>query len=686
MASDGYKNPDLSKEYFAAREAKEAANILLNKGNTFFSMLYSNDYMEKLRRMWMAYHGIYGADTHRISFTGEQGELVSLNVNHLRNFGEHIVRMITANRPTMEAKAVNTDGKSLSQTYLANGILEYYMREKGLEEALRRAVEYSVVLGAGYVKLAWNATAGDTYDFDPESGEYNYNGDLEFSNLSPYDVVVDGSKETWDNQWMLVRTYKNRHDLAAKFPDLADKLRQMDSKQYSSIFRITMFSNDGTDDVPVYEFFHKKTEAMPEGRYMLFVDPDCVLMDMKMPYANIPVYRIVPAEILGTPYGYSPLFDIYPLQEAINALYGSIMTNNNAFAVQSLFVQKDSEISFASLQGGMNLIEGNVKPEPINFTSSAPETFTFVEALQRQMETLTGINSVARGNPESSLKSGTALAMVQSMAIQFISGLQQSYVKLIESVGTSMVQMIKDFAHTPRLVAIVGKNQKPFLKEFIGDDISNICRVVVDVGNPLAKTTAGRVQMAEQLAQMKLLKNPEQYFQIINTGKLDVAFEGEMNELLLIKKENEKLLDGENLPVHLLDKHRMHILEHKTVIADPDLRFNPELLRVAQDHIQQHLQQLREGDPEILQMIGETPLAQQQPPGAPPGPQGPNQPMGNKHVLQGSVNPDVQGNPYQTETNEIQTVGNGTQSLPQVPTPPGEFKNLPTNPADNIPQ
>ena len=62
--------------------------------------------------------------------------------------------MITANRPSMDARAINTDAKSLSQTYLANGILDYYMREKHLEDALKKAVEMAVVMGSGYVKLA----------------------------------------------------------------------------------------------------------------------------------------------------------------------------------------------------------------------------------------------------------------------------------------------------------------------------------------------------------------------------------------------------------------------------------------------------------------------------------------------------------------------------------------------------
>ena len=74
-------------------------------------------------------------------------------------------------------------------------------------------------------------------------------------------------------------------------------------------------------------------------------------------------------------------------------------------------------------------------------------------------------------------------------------------------------------------VVVVGKNNRPLLKEFTGEKISAINRVVVDMGNPLARTIAGRVQMAEQMLQMQLIKNPQEYFQVINTGKLDVVFE-----------------------------------------------------------------------------------------------------------------------------------------------------------------
>lgn len=647
---------DENNQYFATLPPEQTASILMKRSTTFFNTLRSNDYLNKIRDMYRFYYGNFDGDgrtTHEISFTGEQGELVKLPVNHFRNLARHMYNMITSNRPMLEARAMNSDYKSLSQTYLANGILDYYMREKGLEDKIYDAVEMAIVLGSAYLKMEWNATAGETYDIDPETGFPINEGELEFSLLSPLDVVVDGTKETWTNhEWVLTRSFVNRYNLIAKYPELKEQIMAIPPKNAASLYRVSLFTNDDTDDIPVYEFFHKKTEAMPEGRYLLFLSDDCILLDVNMPYRTIPVFNISPSHIMGTPYGYSDMFDVFPIQEAINSMYSAIMTNNNAFNVQNLFVPRGSDLNVASLAGGLNVVEGNAKPEPLQLTSTAPETFNFLAQLIQASETITGVSSVTRGQPEASLRSASALALVQSMSLQFVSGLQKNYIKFLERVGTNLIEILKDFAHTPKLIALVGKNKQPYLKEFTGDMIKDVKRVVVDVGNPLARTTAGRVQMAEQLANMKLIQNPQQYFMVIETGRLDTMVEGDMSVLLNIKRENEDLLMGKDVFAVLLDKHRMHIMEHQSVINDPELRQNPELLAKVQRHIQEHIDILRTADPDLLSLVGEQPLqnpqAQQQPPqpGA-PAPEGqgqvPGGPMGNKEVIQQSPMGEVVG-------------------------------------------
>lgn len=642
---------DASREiYFAARESEQAAAAALEKARTFYTQIKSNSYTTKLTNNYKFYYGNFNKGTsenHTISFTGEEGELVSIPVNMFRNLARHTIQIITANRPTFESMSMNSDYKSLSQTYLANGILDYYMREKNLETIVYDAVEMATVMGSSYVDMEWNATAGEARDFDPETGEHTFEGEMEFTLYDPLSVVVDGTKENFYSQeWCLVRNFQNRYNLASKYPELREKILSLPTKNEIYSYKLQTFSNDDTDDIPVFKFYHKKTDAMPEGRYLLFVASDIVLLDVPLPYRTIPIFRLAPANIMGTPYGYTELFDIYPIQEALNSVYSTILTNNNAFGVQNLFVKRGADLIHQALPGGLNIIEGNEKPEPLQLTATAPETYKFAQILEQLGETQSGINSVTRGNPEASLRSGNSLALVQSMSLQFQTTFQANYIKFLEDIGSSLIEILKDFANTPKLISIIGKNKRAFVKEFTGDMISDVRRVKVNVGNALAKTVAGCLEIANNLANMKIIKTPEQYFMVLETGSLETMYEADMQDIFLIKRENEKLLEGRDVMADILDRHSLHIQEHRSVISDPDLRDNPELTQKVRNHIQEHIDMLRNVNPDLLMLIKEQPLNPQPQAGSPnlpPGPMNPNQGsnMGPQSATLGSTTDNV---------------------------------------------
>lgn len=672
---------DSDNIYFAAKEGNKTASVLVGKVNEWTNNLDTNGYLDKLRAAYYAYHGAYYADTasgHQITFGGEQGELVNLPINHYRNIAQHMLVMTVSNRPAMDARATNTDYKSLVQARLCNNILDYYLRDKKLEVYLKKAVEFAIVLGAGFIKMEWDATRGEVVDYIEETKTPIYEGDLVFTNLSPFDVVFDGSKESaQDNDWVTIRTWKNKYDLAAKYPEFADKIKGLGTKSDINKFRLGVTNLvDSTDDIAVMEFYHKRTDCMPDGRYMLFLTEDIVLQDIPMPYRILPVYRIAASDVLGTPHGYSPCFDLLPIQEAINSLYSTILTNQNAFGVQNILNPRGSDIAVNNLQGGLNVIEYNPqagKPEALQLCASPKEVFDFLQMLIQAMETISGINSVSRGNPESSLRSGTALALVQSMALQFMSGLQESYVELIENIGTGIIKILQDFAHTPRVIAIAGKFNRSEMKEFSSKDISNISRVVVDVGNPMARTTAGRVQMAQELIQYGEI-TPRQYVNIIHTGNLDDLTEQTEHEHLLMKAENEALMDGETPPVMIIDNHKEHIDYHKAVLGDPDLRKDPGLVDRVLAHIQMHINQLKNGDPQLLMLLNQQSLPPDspQPPGTPPqqpSPPGQSPPPGSPPPVGAMMAPPEQGQmgPAVLGNHIIGPGMQGGQRLPSLP-------------------
>ena len=603
-------------QYFAQMDSKDTANELLTRAQDFMKAIYGMGYMEKLESSWMAYHGMTAgglSDSHKITMGGEQGELTNINVNHYRSIAANIITMVTASRPKLQARSINTDAKSLTQATLANGLLDYYLREKRLERFLKSAVESAIIYGSGYVKMDWDATSGDVVDYE-DDGTPIYLGDIVYSNVSPFDVFYDTTKDSNQAQdWILVRSFKNKFDLAAKFQDQENDIISLATKEEMLRMDIKGMFNVKSEDIPVYEFYHRRTPSMPSGRYMLFADHDVVLMDTEMPYRDLPVYRITPGEIVGTSLGYTPMFDLLNLQDAINILYSTVFTNNYTFGVQNIISPRGADVDFTQLSGGMNFIEYNQqaggKPEALQLTQSSPEAYKLIEMLERNQETISGVNSVARGNPDSSLKTGSALAMVQAMALQFISGLQQQYIQLIEDCGSGTINMLKDFAAEKRVAVIVGESNKTYVKTFTRDDLLSVGRVIVDVGNPLSATHAGKLEIANQLLQYQLLKTPQQYLTLMQTGSLDLLTEEVNREQFLLKDENEAMLHGETVTAIFTDDHIVHINSHKNVLNDVRLRRDPELVKLITDHIQEHIDLLRGTDPQILQAMGQTPLA-----------------------------------------------------------------------------
>jgi hypothetical protein len=610
------------------------------------------------------YHGVFNES---LSYDEDDSGHSMIKVNHFRNLLQHLMTMTVNQRPAFEPKATNTDHRSQAQVILSRGLLDYYMREKSLEVQLKDAVEYALLMGEGYLLTEWDANSGEDYASDPETNQVVKTGDINYTTILPVDVVRDiYLQKAEHSSWYIVRRLLNKYDLAARFPEHADDLisTKIDMVQREQLFTSTIGKGDDTDLVPFYTFYHDRTPACPNGRMIEYIDTNLIMSDATLPYEDLPVKRVSAGEQIGTPFGYTVMFDLLSPCDTINGLYSIIKTNQETFGVQNIAVPKGSGISFTTFGDGMNIIEydkDSGAPQPLNLTQTPVEVFNFLQGMEKLAETLSGVNSVARGDPQASLKSGAALALVQSQAVQFSQPLQNSYTRLLEGVGQLTINMLRTFGSVPRIAMIVGKNNRGEMKEFTGEDLSMINRVTVDQGNPMTRTTAGKVELAQMLMQMKMIDTPEQLLQVIQTGNLEALTEGKTAELMAIKSENEAMADGEQVPVMVTDDHATHIREHKSIISDPVARKNPQIVQTVTDHLMQHLQMLQ--DPNLapmLQLLGQQPMAPQgMPPAGQAGPGGMQSIPMDANSMAGSMQPNQPQMPKDAMTGKRYTPPTG---------------------------
>jgi len=580
--------------YFANLPVGEIEDAILSRKDDYYQYLMETGRTALLRNVYDTYHRP-ALHEGRLRRAGEQGEFVKLTVNDFRNLVQHRISMTTTQRIHFEPKAINTDYKSQAQVTLSRGLLEYYNRIKHMETHTGQAVEYAVAYGEGFLFAGWNPTKGDKLTADPETGEQVNEGDLEFESFSTFDAIrpVENSNNE-EMDWVTIRRFKNKYDQAAKYPELADKILDLDLNEEHGVrtdFVDRWEHGKENSLIPVYTFLHRRSEAVPEGRIVEFSESGVTYHEGPLPYRSLPIKRIAPSEQKGKIYGYTAAFDLLPIQAALDKLDSTILTNQAAFGVQNVAIPKGSGVNVLDIGGALNIVEYDAKwgpPTTLQLLATPPEIFTYREMLKKDAETIIGINSVTRGDPQDSLKSGAALALVQSMAIQFAQGLQLSYIQFLEDIATTVIEILQDFATVERVALITGRNTRSMLKEFKNEDIENISRVVVDVGNPLNQTVAGRVNLAEQLLNNQMIETPQQFIEVITSGRFEPVIESEHAELMLVRNENEALQEGTQPPVIRTDNHELHIKEHRVVLASPESRTEMPVVKATLAHIQEH--------------------------------------------------------------------------------------------------
>lgn len=671
---------NVADEYWANYPDEKLGAELKNKIDHFFERMRTAGLMRKIYRSRRAVSGLArfgeGHDASELGLDGEQGEITRLRINHYENIAKHMLSLTINDRPAWKPIPTNTDVTSEVQTRLAEGVLDYYMRERKLDNKIKDSVWNAIWSSLGAIQLEWDATAGDPYMMDPETGKVLKDGDLQVSVLGVLDVIIDTAKKSRDGHiWRITRTWKNRYDLMAQYPEFAQKIRGVSSTDWtvgSTADRDAVDElNSQSDDVPVYTFWHEKTEACPEGKRVLFLASDIVLMSTPLPYEMIPVYEVAAEFIPNTPFAKSGMWTTLAIQEVIDNLYSVISTNQLTFGIQNILVPNDAGIDIQQLAGGLNAIKYNAsngfKPEPLQLTATPQEIFTFIRQLEQAMETLTGINGVIRGNTDNVLKdssSGAQLALLQAQAQQFINNLVNAYTSMMESIGTGIISILKQYAQAPRMVQIVGKSKQYGLKEFSGADFEGINRVKVEVVSSFAKTTAGKLQIADSLLQKGAI-TPDKYVHLLQTGQMDFILEDQDTEMINIRMENEMLAIGEHPIVSPLDNHQRHAQLHRAVIDNPDARKRPEVMQAVREHILMHLQASQTTDPMLLQFLGQQPVPQSAPPGVP-----------------------VPGNP-QAGPMMGQDPNAGLPSpsgMPNMPTNPATGERAPTVPGQNLPE
>lgn len=616
----------MSRQYFATLPIHEFLNKAVERIKKFDDHLDRTGRARRGEKSEQLYYGRHmgeaGAGTGQVTRVGEDDELSAVPVNVYRNLIQHRMALTTSQKLSYDPRAVNSDLDSLQQTRLGRNVLDYYESRGQLAEVKTQAAERALVGAVGYVYMGWDKRAGKPIGTQPvmdkqgqpvttDEGEQKerlvYEGDVFARPKSLPDVIFDSQIRDWSqNDWVIVEDLEARGDLAAEHPEYADEIDSFKSDstlRQRSDNRKFQTEDDDQDFIPVYHFYHLKTDSVPQGRYVKFISGKVFLYDGPIPYQDkyesyLPVMRIAAGEEFGTAFGHSDAFDTMALQQVYNVIVSTMFTNIQAFGVQMVNLPDGSSVSPSHVKGLAFLkTPPGTEAKGINLTNVPGEIFKLGEVVKSVMTEIQGLNSVVTGDPDHNLKSGAALGRMQAMAIQFASNFQRQWAKLNEDSGTFLLRLLKWFAKSERMVALAGKRNQGSMESFTGEKLSLVDRVTVDLGSPLTQTGAGRAELADGFLEKGLI-TAQQYMEVLETGSTDFISEDEISGEENMQRENENLMEGKPVMAMVGDKHKRHAKRHRSLLDDPQLRAaaaqgDPKaqaVVKAVLDHVQEHEQ------------------------------------------------------------------------------------------------
>ena len=604
-------------EYWANFEGEEFTRSLAERIRDARSWLEGEEYFQKVCRNVEMYLDRSADDDwggSAIKVVGESGESLLFEANKFRALLRQVHTMVVAEKPHFEVGATKADYQARQSAKLGKTLLSHYL-DRGMWAALRQADEYAGAWTMGGVFSYWDGDFGRQVDFDDFEGFF-YEGDIRYRALRPFiDFQWDYRVQVpWvEQKWVLVREWRDKGDLMVQFPDLADDIREM-SKDTTFIDTDLVSreeylrsredeGTDSTDDVlPCYHFFHDSSMALPGGRHVYIVG-NKVAFEQGWD-RGIPIDVMYDEEYEGFSLGGSSGFLIQPYQEALTEVMSKIISSFDALGYNLLWVQTGSAMPDPrKWQGPVPYIESDSKPEVIELSVVPPEVYTILEMILRQMDEQFGMHQVAQGGTGENVRAGVMQGFMQEQTRRIHSTRHDSFLELVEKVGTRTLNVLKDYPSGERITELAGVHEQGSLVHWRKEDLFDSTSMKVNVGPEMTRTQSGRLSILGMLAQFGFQIRPEDAVALLEGAPLEVLTGTTSADIDTALLENEEFLRGifqhNALPT---DNHQYHVKTHAQLLGDPRVRANPQLLEIALSAILDHLTQWLSPQGTIFQM------------------------------------------------------------------------------------
>lgn len=535
---------------------------------------------------------------------GENGEVLNVRLSEPRTLIIRMANLACSKPVALRAVAKSAKPKALEDAQIADSVLRQDFDPITGGQLVREGVEMALAVTCAFLEPEWDQLAGEAYVPTDDGGMY-YSGKPKVSVRMPDEFAHDLTKKRIDDVLdCVVLQRANRFVLASQFKDLQDEIMRVPSLSESK-FASFRYEDEDTNDIVILKYKHRAVNKtfLPEGRLALVLEDGTVLRDGPNPYAlvdaqHIGLFPITAGNSHGSIYGYATMNDLSPLSQWLNVMATMLATLIVGYGAPNLTGPPLQGVQVQELIGGGRYYPtagSQQKVEALNVLDSKS-----IEALLKCMEFVvnmgekhSGMSGLVREPGDGD--SGRKVVAMQSMAVQFMSSLQNSVIAVNKQLGNYLIRMRQLFSTSEETAELSNGMSQQVVNYKAQESFANVATVEAEPVDPLTQTIEGREIRADKLMQLGAFGGPGDpmaaynYMLFMKTGNDAPLFRKALATANLVNRENAMIMKGQ-VPVVLEGhQHDKHIAEHMDNDSDPAMIDNTSpAFRANQEHIALH--------------------------------------------------------------------------------------------------
>lgn len=573
-----------------------------------------NQEAERWKRNLMLYKGDHFAETAvkvpRDRLQNQQGSLAPTKYvfNDTYEIVEQWVSKMSGFKGNVSIAPANDENKDRNMARIAEDVVQYLSYVNNTDSLLEKMARHVRIFGEVYMKVFWDPSKGPLHPdfkrakeegvqvkFKSEEGEDIYVetalhvGDVAYEVIAPWRVFTLPVTDWNDAECVIIEYRKDIDRVEAEYQD-----KKIDFRSPGETGGET-FKAPKDNKVRFFEVWHKGTDLLDSGRLIKIVG-STVLENGPHPYSHkqLPLIRLTDIDVPGEFRARSTVDNVGPLNVLRNKT-SYLISKAMAIGAHLKWIAPKGSTNIARLGNTATIVEysGGVPPRLEMPRTTTPDMFQFRTDLRQDIERVSGIHSVSRGEPPPGIRAGIALQFLEEQENQRANSAIIKHNTMIREMWKHTLALAGDFYDESdgRLINILGKNNQYKVRDLRDVDLSTPFDIRVQNSSSLPDSKAGKVQSIIDLKQaFPDLVPDSQVADILDLAQPDKFITWVSVAIRKAESENDLMLEGEEIAEpQNFEEHISHWQTHMKLIQSSNFSKVPrEIQEKVFEHIESH--------------------------------------------------------------------------------------------------